>query len=97
MIECKRCGRSAEPPEPKRVGMPRSVKGEILASVCGDCWKEWEQLETKVINENQLNVIDARHRQMLVQNCREFLNLPVAETGAPVELLRKVRESETPE
>ena len=97
MIKCKRCGHSAEPPEPKHVGMPRSVKAEILESICGPCWDEWEQLQVKVINENQLSVIDARHRQMLVQTCREFLNLPTAGTGAPVELLQKVKESETPD
>ena len=78
-------------------GQKGAVKGEILESICASCWGEWEQLEVKVINEHQLNVIDARHRQMLVQTCREFLNLPVAATGSPAELLQKVRESETPE
>jgi Fe-S cluster biosynthesis and repair protein YggX len=77
--------------------MPRAVKAEILESVCGPCWHEWEQLEVKVINEHQLSVIDPRHRQMLVQTCREFLNLPITGPGTPGELLRKVEESETPE
>jgi Fe-S cluster biosynthesis and repair protein YggX len=75
-IHCVRCGRSAAPPEARRVGYPRAFKEQVLARVCAECWKEWEGMEVKVINEYRLNFMDPQHREMLQKACSEFLKIP---------------------
>jgi Fe-S cluster biosynthesis and repair protein YggX len=52
-----------------------AVKQRVLSAICGACWKEWEGVEVKVINEYRLNFMDPQHREMLQQACLEFLKL----------------------
>jgi Fe-S cluster biosynthesis and repair protein YggX len=74
-VICTRCGQTAEPPSPARVGHMGSAKEQILAGICAGCWKEWEGVEVKVINEYRLNFMDAEHREMLKRACFDFLKL----------------------
>jgi Fe-S cluster biosynthesis and repair protein YggX len=74
-IICTRCGQTAEPPSPARVGHMGSAKEQILSGICSNCWKEWEGVEVKVINEYRLNFMDAEHREMLKRACVDFLKL----------------------
>lgn len=76
-ITCARCGQSGEPPEAKRVGFQRTFKEQVLGHACTACWKEWEGMEVKVINEYRLNFMDPQHREMLQKACAEFLQLAV--------------------
>ena len=46
---CARCQKSGEAPEPKRIPFGPALKEKIAASVCSSCWKEWEEMEIKVI------------------------------------------------
>lgn len=77
-ITCARCQRSAEPAPANRVPFPAAVKASILASICAACWKEWEGMEVKVINEYRLNFMEPEHRAMLQRSCLDFLGLPSA-------------------
>jgi len=72
---CSRCGKPGEAPPVRRVPFPPAVKQKVLDSVCTACWREWEDMEVKVINEYRLNFIDPEHRAMLQRACLEFLNL----------------------
>jgi Fe-S cluster biosynthesis and repair protein YggX len=74
-ITCGRCGRGGEPPPRNRVGFPAPAKDRILQSICADCWKEWEGVEVKVINEYRLSFIDPQHREVLQRACFDFLKL----------------------
>jgi Fe-S cluster biosynthesis and repair protein YggX len=74
-LVCQRCGKTAEPPEPKRIPFGRKVKERLLAAVCVDCWQEWEAMEVRVVNEYRLNFLDPQHREVLTRTCLEFLNL----------------------
>jgi Fe-S cluster biosynthesis and repair protein YggX len=76
VITCRRCGQSAEPPPPHRVGFSGPAKDAVLSGICGGCWKEWEGVEVKVINEYRLNFMDPQHRETLKQACLDFLKLP---------------------
>jgi Fe-S cluster biosynthesis and repair protein YggX len=78
-IHCARCGQTAEPPLAQRVPFDAAVKDRILAAVCAGCWKEWEGVEIKVINEYRLNFMDPEHREMLQQACADFLKLNPAQ------------------
>ncbi len=73
---CSRCGRPGEPPPAQRIPFPAAVKEKLLASVCAGCWKEWEEMEVRVINEYRLSFLDPEHRKVLQRACLEFLNLP---------------------
>jgi Fe-S cluster biosynthesis and repair protein YggX len=74
-IVCARCGKSAEPPAGRRIGFPAAAKERLLASICAECWQEWEGVEVKVINEYRLNFLDPQHREMLQKACFDFLGL----------------------
>ncbi|MGE5124841.1 MAG: Fe(2+)-trafficking protein [Betaproteobacteria bacterium] len=73
---CSRCGRAGDAPPAHRVPFPKDVKQRVVASACADCWREWEDMEVKVINEYRLNFLDPEHRSLLQKACLEFLNLP---------------------
>ena len=72
---CSRCGRPGEAPPAQRIPFPADVKQRLLGAVCASCWKEWEDMEVKVINEYRLNFLDPEHRSMLQRACLEFLKL----------------------
>ena len=76
-LTCTRCGREGEPPPARRIGFTGGVKEQILKGICESCWKEWEAVEVKVINEYRLNFMDPGHRQMLARSCADFLTLKV--------------------
>ena len=42
---------------------------------CSACWKEWQEMEVKVINEYRLNMIERDHRQQLKRFMQDFLNV----------------------
>jgi Fe-S cluster biosynthesis and repair protein YggX len=77
MLTCARCGQTANPPPPQRIPFVPAVKERILGSICAACWKEWEGMEVKVINEYRLSFMDPQHREMLKRSCLEFLRLPL--------------------
>ena len=51
----------------------------VLAGICSACWKEWEGMEVKVINEYRLNFMEPAHREMLKRACLDYLGLAVPE------------------
>lgn len=74
-LTCQRCGQTAEPPPASRVPFPAAVKEKVLASICAPCWKEWEGMEVKVINENRLSFLDPQHREVIQRACLDFLGI----------------------
>lgn len=75
-IRCARCGRDAPPMQ--GAPYPGALGEELGRRVCADCWAEWQQAEVMVINELQLNFMDPRSQDILVQHMREFLGLDPA-------------------
>jgi Fe-S cluster biosynthesis and repair protein YggX len=74
IISCSRCHRDA-PSLDRRPPLPAPLADLVLASVCAECWSEWEKQEVMVINELRLNFMDPRAAEMLHQKLREFLGL----------------------
>ncbi len=74
-VHCERCGKDGEPPRASKVAFLGSHKEQVLGGLCSDCWKEWEAMEIKVINEYRLNFMDPEHRAALKKACLEFLGL----------------------
>jgi Fe-S cluster biosynthesis and repair protein YggX len=78
LITCTRCGQQSETTAPAhRVPFTGPSKERVASGICGPCWKEWEGMEVKVINEYRLNFLDPQHREMLKKACLDFLKLPV--------------------
>jgi Fe-S cluster biosynthesis and repair protein YggX len=82
-ITCSRCGRAGDGPPVHRVPFTGPDKERILASICGECWKLWEDMEVKVINENRLSFLDPEHRGFLQRTCTDFLFNHKAAAGIP--------------
>jgi len=74
-ITCARCGQVGEAPPAHRIPFGPAVKEKVLASICAGCWKEWEGMEVKVINEYRLSFLDPEHRAMLQKACLDFLKV----------------------
>ncbi|MBI2184464.1 MAG: Fe(2+)-trafficking protein [Thaumarchaeota archaeon] len=73
MIVCQRCGKLSEPlPEPPLFG-PLGEK--IQGNTCKSCWEEWKKMEMVVINEYRLDFSMKDHRQFLVNQMKQFLNI----------------------
>ncbi len=83
MLTCTRCGRTGEPPPLSRVAFLGALKERVMTSFCGECWKEWEGVEVKVINEYRLNFMDPEHRAMLRKACSDFLGLEGVKARPP--------------
>jgi Fe-S cluster biosynthesis and repair protein YggX len=75
-ITCRRCGQQKA--ALARAPFPGPLGAEILATVCGACWREWEKAEVMVINELRLNFMDPEAQATLDRHMREFLALEPA-------------------
>ena len=64
-VNCIKLGREAEgldlPPYPGALGQ------RIFENVSKEAWQQWIRLQTMLINENRLNLMDARHRKYLAE------------------------------
>lgn len=65
MVNCIKLGREAEgmdvPP------MPGALGQRIFANVSREAWAQWIKLQTMLINENRLNLMEPRARQYLTE------------------------------
>ncbi|MEM7220352.1 MAG: oxidative damage protection protein [Pseudomonadota bacterium] len=57
----------AKPPMPGKAGE------DIYADVSLRAWEEWTALQTRLINEMQLNLLDRDTRKYLAEQMRRFL------------------------
>ena len=70
-ITCVKLKREAEgldfPPYPGDLG------ARIWREISKEAWEEWKQIQTSLVNENRLNLADARARKYLQQQMERFL------------------------
>ena len=45
----------------------------IWQSISKEAWEEWKQVQTRLVNENRLNLADSRARKYLQQQMERFL------------------------
>lgn len=71
MVQCVKLKREAEgldfPPYPGELGT------KIWQNVSKEAWNEWMQTQTRLVNENRLNLADSRARKYLAQQMQRFL------------------------
>ena len=69
-IECRRCGDGPALTKPPF----RNELGErIVASVCANCWKDWLQHQTLLINHYGLDPRDQKSRDFLYEQVKAVL------------------------
>ncbi len=70
-VQCVKLKREAEgldfPPYPGPLGT------KIWQSVSKEAWAEWLAIQTRLVNENRLNLADSRARKYLAQQMEHFL------------------------
>lgn len=71
MVQCARLNREAEgldaPPYPGELGI------RIWENISKEAWAQWVETQTRLVNENRLNLADARARKYLTQQMQSFL------------------------
>lgn len=71
MVQCVKLKREAQgldhPPYPGDLGV------KIWQSISKEAWEQWIEIQTRLVNENRLNLADARARKYLAGQMQEFL------------------------
>ena len=70
MVDCVKLGREAEgldlPPIPGELGK------RVFDNVSKEAWQQWVRHQTMLINENRLNLMDARARKYLAEQMERY-------------------------
>jgi len=70
MVNCVKLGREAEgldrPPYPGELG------ARLYQNVSKEAWADWIKYQTMLINENRLNLMDARARKYLAEQMEKY-------------------------
>ncbi len=81
MVHCAKLGKSAEglefPPYPGELGT------RIWQSISRQAWEQWMDIQTRLVNENRLNLADIRARRYLTEQMTQYLfeDAPVEARG----------------
>lgn len=71
MVHCTKLKREAEgleyPPYPGELGV------RIWREISRQAWNDWVDIQTRLVNENRLNLADARARKYLAQQMESYL------------------------
>ena len=78
---CSRCGNAGTrlpmPPWPGALGR------RVLDTICVACWDEWMSVQTKIINEYRLNVLDPGASAAIKEQMQVFLGFKEPGPRAP--------------
>jgi Fe-S cluster biosynthesis and repair protein YggX len=77
---CARC-HANEPGIESMIPFRSPLREEVRSSICSDCWKQWLEMQIKVINEFALNLGDVRSHEIIEAHARDFLGLGDGSTG----------------
>ena len=70
MVHCIKLGREAEgldfPPVPGELGR------KLWENVSKEAWATWQKHQTMLVNENRLNLADARARKYLMTQMEQY-------------------------
>ncbi len=69
IVQCIKLGKEAEGMD--FAPMPGAMGKKLFDSVSKEAWQQWIKLQTMIINENRLNLADARHREYLREQCEK--------------------------
>lgn len=71
LVQCVKLKREAPglefPPYPGDLGV------RIWQSISQEAWENWMDIQTRLVNENRLNLADARARKYLAEQMEQYL------------------------
>lgn len=71
MVQCVKLNKELEgldfPPYPGDIG------AKIWQSISKEAWANWVAIQTRIVNENHLNLADARARKYLTEQMQRYL------------------------
>ena len=54
--------------------LPGTLGQDVFDNVSAKAWSEWQALQTMLINERHLNMLDLEARKFLTEQMKKFLN-----------------------
>ena len=72
-VTCARCGKQKERMASPPLAGERGQK--VQQSICAECWQEWLDQQTLLINHYGIQVADPTQRRQLYPLMADFLNL----------------------
>jgi Fe-S cluster biosynthesis and repair protein YggX len=72
-MRCARCG--LDKPALERAPMPGKWGALLVEQTCAECWHEWRDEQTRVINHEGLRPGEPEHRAVLYQRMAAFLKI----------------------
>lgn len=70
-IHCRRCGKDA--PRLERAPFRNELGERIIGEICRDCWQDWLQHQTLLINHYGLDPRDPKARAFLYDQIEKVL------------------------
>ena len=70
MVNCVKLGREAEGLE--RPPLPGELGKRIYERVSKEAWQQWQLQQTRLINENRLQLADPRARKYLLEQTEKY-------------------------
>jgi Fe-S cluster biosynthesis and repair protein YggX len=74
-VVCRRCG--LRKPGLDASPLPGRFGPLILSETCADCWGDWVEEQTRLINHERLLPSEPAHRKVLYDRMAAFLRLDV--------------------
>ncbi|HEV7664946.1 MAG TPA: Fe(2+)-trafficking protein [Chloroflexota bacterium] len=72
-VTCRRCGQTKAGLE--KAPLPGKWGALVLTQTCAECWHEWFEEQTRLINHEGLLPAQAEHRKVLYERMGTFLHL----------------------
>jgi Fe-S cluster biosynthesis and repair protein YggX len=72
-VACRRCGQHK--PALAQAPLPGTWGPRIQSDVCADCWHDWVEEQTRLINHERLLPSEPEHRKVLYARMADFLRL----------------------
>jgi Fe-S cluster biosynthesis and repair protein YggX len=72
-VNCRRCGQ--DKPGLQQAPMPGKWGTRVLEQSCAECWHEWFEEQTRLINHEGLRPAEPAHRAQLYEKMATFLRL----------------------
>jgi Fe-S cluster biosynthesis and repair protein YggX len=72
-LTCSRCGQHK--PGLDQAPLPGDVGRAVLSDTCADCWHEWTEEQTRLINHLGLRPFVPADKKVIYQRLQEFLKL----------------------
>jgi len=69
-VNCIKLGREAEGLE--FAPMPGALGQRLYENVSKEAWQQWQKHQTMLVNENRLNLADARARKYLMTQLEQY-------------------------